>query len=130
MHRLFALTLLAIVTTAVGAHADASPDEGEAPLVIETEDAAAAPAETAPTPGANSLAASLTPHEASDGREAIDAWDDARGLRYGTGMFFPFTRGMEDAGIRGWARYPAAVVTVPLDVALLPVGLVAGFWGG
>ena len=72
----------------------------------------------------------LPPYSVYDGRNAIDAWYASRGWRYGTHMIFPFTRGMGDAGISGWARWPVGVPTVPLDVALLPTGVIAGLWGG
>lgn len=65
-----------------------------------------------------------------DGRSAVEAWHDTRGWRYGTDMLFPFTRGMADAGITGWARWPTAVLSVPLDLALLPTGILAGLFGG
>lgn len=64
-----------------------------------------------------------------DGRTAIDAWDDARTYGYGTQLIFPFTRGMADVGVTGWARWPMGVLTVPLDVVFLPGGLVAGIFG-
>jgi hypothetical protein len=94
-------------------------------IVIDATPDAPVPEVTAPAE-----AAPLPPHTHYDGRSAIDAWDDTRGYRYGTEMLFPFTRGMEDAGIRGWARWPMGILTIPLDVALLPTGLIAGLWGG
>jgi hypothetical protein len=105
----------------------ANADEvGAADVLIPTPEA------TEPEPEAVLPAAALPapPYTASNGRAAINAWDDARGFRYGTDMIFALTRGMEDLGISGWGRWPMAVLTVPLDLAFLPTGLIAGLFGG
>ena len=105
----------------------ASADEvaaGEVPIptpeTAEPEPEAAPPTPTLPS----------QPYAAYDGRAAIDAWDDTRGIRYGTDMIFPLTRGMQDVGITGWARWPMTAVSVPLDLVFLPTGLIAGLFGG
>ncbi len=125
MRRLLPILLSLSLLGAAGASAD---DPGEADLVPVPLEVPAAVED--PVPAAIRYGTPSGPHVPADGRAAIDAWDDVRGYRYGTDYLFPFTRGMDDAGIRGWARYPAAVLTVPLDVALLPVGAIAGLWGG
>ena len=90
-----------------------------------------APEAAEPQPEALLAAPALPapPHTASNGRAAIDAWDDTRGIRYGTDMIFGFTRGVEDVGITGWGRWPMALLTVPLDLVFLPTGLIAGLFG-
>lgn len=116
--RIIAGTLLIALCSA------ASADEMEAGEVaipaIEEEQ----PEAVTPTP------AEPQPYTVYDGRSAIDAWDDTRGIRYGTHRLFPFTRGMKDAGITGWARWPMGILTLPLDLVFLPAGIVAGLWGG
>ncbi|MBW2267355.1 MAG: hypothetical protein JRH16_02170 [Deltaproteobacteria bacterium] len=87
----------------------------------------AAEPELAVTPPAT--AAPIQPYTPHDGRSAIDAWDEMRDYRYGTDMIFPLTRGMEEAGISGWARWPMTALTVPLDLVMLPTGLIAGLYG-
>jgi hypothetical protein len=118
---------IVVVVLALALCGASSADEIEAGEVgIPAPDAAesepATPAAVTDLPSA--------PYEASDGRAAIHAWDDARGWRYGTDMIFPFTRGLDDLGITGWTVLPAGLVTVPLDLICLPTGLIAGLYGG
>jgi hypothetical protein len=61
--------------------------------------------------------------------EGIEHWQDQRPWRYGTQYLFPLTRGMDDAGIHGWVRFPVGALTVVLDTAHLPFGAVAGLFG-
>jgi hypothetical protein len=87
------------------------------------------PEATEPEAVLPAVALPAAPYTASNGRAAINAWDDAHSFRYGTDMIFALTRGMEDLGIRGWGRWPMAMLTAPLDLVLLPTGLIAGLFG-
>ena len=117
---------IVVVVLALALCGASSADEIEAGEVgIPTPDAAES--ESAAPPAATNLP--TTPYEATDGRAAIDAWDDARSWRYGTDMIFPFTRGLEELGITGWTVLPVALMTVPLDLICLPTGLIAGLYG-
>jgi hypothetical protein len=61
--------------------------------------------------------------------EDVEHWQDQRPWRYGTQYLFPLTRGMDDAGIHGWVRFPVGALTVLFDAAHLPIGAVAGLFG-
>lgn len=74
------------------------------------------------------------PEVYGEGEEAglegdVENWQDRRRWHYGTQYLFPLTRGMEDAGITGWVRYPVGVCTVVFDTLYLPFGAVAGLFG-
>lgn len=64
-----------------------------------------------------------------DASIAIDDWNSRRPWRYSTEYLMQLSRGMEEAGIPRTARWPLYVLTVPADLALLPVGAIAGLFG-
>lgn len=124
---------LPLFAPAGAVRADELPEGSSESLAIpESEPETATPAAepAAPTSalaGIGILDAAAAP---SDGHAAIDDWNQRRGWRYGTEMLFPFSRGMDDAGIPRPAQWPLYLATVPLDAALLPLGLLAGLFGG
>ena len=84
------------------------------------------PSDTPPVPEDAALA---TEPEVFTGVLARQDWHERRPWRYGTQNLFQLTRGMEDAGVPPWGRWPLYVISVPLDVAHLPLGALAGLYG-
>lgn len=60
---------------------------------------------------------------------ANDLWNDQNPWRYGTDYIFPLTRGLDETGLPDTLQSAAMILTVPLDVANLPFGVVAGLFG-
>jgi hypothetical protein len=81
------------------------------------------------TPAAASLGSEGDHATAADFRAAQNDWAARNPWRYGTWCLFPLTRGMHDAGVPVWARPPLWVVTVPLDLVMLPFGAIGGLFG-
>jgi hypothetical protein len=108
--------------TEAGAQAEAAAEEAQvAPMLDEP-----VPSDAPPVPEDAALAAES---DSFTGWLARQDWRERRPWRYGTQNLFPLTRGMEDAGVPPWGRWPLYVVSVPLDVAHLPLGALAGLYG-
>jgi hypothetical protein len=60
---------------------------------------------------------------------ALEQWRDARVWRYSTEYLFGVTRGLKDQVIPTWCERAAWVVTVPFDIANLPIAAMAGMFG-
>ena len=99
----------------------AAPEEAPPPMLDEP-----VPSDAAPVPQDASLALEPEPFA---GVLAREDWSDRRPWRYGTQHLFPLSRGMEDAGIPPWGRWPLYLVSVPFDVAHAPLGALAGLYG-
>ena len=137
-----ALALLLAVGLPAAADTDlAEPIEAETvdaqaggvPAEVEAEAAEAAPmldepvpTEAPPVPEAAALATEPDPFT---GELAREDWCERRPWAYGTQHLFPLTRGMDDAGVPPWGRWPLYLFTVPFDVAHAPLGAVAGLYG-
>jgi len=63
------------------------------------------------------------------GQTAIETWRDENPWHYSTDWIFPLTRGLDEVGAQGWVEWLAYVVTVPIDLAQLPLGAIAGLFG-
>jgi hypothetical protein len=139
-----ALGLALLACLPLAAAADTAPGEPVDPRAVEAEtgaaqaEAAAEAAEAAPmldepvpsqAPPVPVDPALATEPEVFTGVLAREDWSDRRAWRYGTQHLFPLTRGMEDAGIPPWGRWPLYVFTVPFDVAHAPLGALAGLYG-
>ena len=48
---------------------------------------------------------------------------------YNTDYFFALSRGLADSTLHPAAKVPCFVVTIPIDLALVPVAAIAGFFG-
>jgi hypothetical protein len=137
-----ALALLLAVGLPAAADTDpAEPIEAETvdaqaggvPAEVEAEAAEAAPMLDEPiatdVPPVPEDAALATEPDPFTGRLAREDWSERRPWRYGTQHLFPLTRGMDDAGVPSWGRWPLYLFTVPFDVAHAPLGAVAGLYG-
>jgi hypothetical protein len=80
-------------------------------------------------PAAASLGSEGDHATEADFRPARQDWAARNPWRYGTWCLFPLTRGMDDAGVPHWARPALYVVTVPLDLVMLPAGAIGGLFG-
>jgi hypothetical protein len=133
---LLAWPLAAVADTAPGEPIEAQAVEtpgGEAQAEAAAEEAQVAPMLDEPVPSdappVPDDAALTTATDPFTGWLARQDWRERRPWRYGTQNLFPLTRGMEDAGVPPWGRWPLYVVSVPLDVAHLPLGALAGLYG-
>ena len=108
--------------------AEPAPAAEEAPMAEPAPTAEVAPM-VEPAEAVPGNLAGTTEVETFDGRLARDDWGDRRPWRYGTQHLFPFTRGMQDAGIPPAARWPLYLFSVPFDVAHAPLGALAGLYG-
>jgi hypothetical protein len=127
------LPLAAAADTAPGEPVDTQAASAEADAQAAAEAAEAAPmldepvpSDAPPVPEDPALAAES---ELFTGVLAREDWRDRRPWRYGTQHLFPLTRGMEDAGIPPWGRWPLYLFSVPLDAAHAPLGALAGLYG-
>jgi hypothetical protein len=123
---------LAALLAAAPALAEQSGGEGEAEAVVDsmkTSDDVAA--EGLSHGSSTSVATSLgvAPEPTDEGPTPQEAWSDSRHWRYGTDYLFPLTRGGDETGMPTWGRILASPVTVAIDAALLPFGLIAGLFG-
>ena len=60
---------------------------------------------------------------------ALEQWHSDRGWHYSTDYLFGTTRGLRDAGVRPMLRPLVWLVTVPFDIANLPIAAAAGLFG-
>ena len=60
---------------------------------------------------------------------ALEKWRDGRVWRYNTEYLFGVTRGLKDQEIPRWCEGSAWIVTVPFDIANLPLTALAGLFG-
>jgi hypothetical protein len=72
----------------------------------------------------------LTPLPVAGSDAAVHALEEGRRWRYGTDYLLPLSRGLADAGVPPALRPVALVFTIPLDLAHLPLGALAGLFGG
>jgi len=63
------------------------------------------------------------------GTSARQDWQQRRTWGYGSQNLYPLTRGMEDAGIPGWARWPLYPFTALFDTGNLAFSAIGGLYG-
>jgi hypothetical protein len=113
------LHLCLLVVLCLGA-APALADEIADESVAELGTAPAEP-EAAPAPPAADATGDFESAEAD--------WEDRRHWHYDTSHFFSLTGGMRDAGVPRGARPFLAVLTLPFDIAHLPIAAISGLFG-
>lgn len=116
--RLATALCAALVLAAAAAGAD---DTGPAPEV-ELPQAA----EPAGDPAVEGVGDEPQPFTGIPARED---WQSRRTWGYGTQNLYPLTRGMEDAGIPHWARWPLYPFTAVFDTGNLAFGAIGGLYG-
>lgn len=63
------------------------------------------------------------------GRAARADWQRRRPWGYGTQQLYPLTRGMEDAGIPTWLRWPLYPFTAAFDTGNLAFSAIGALYG-
>ncbi len=63
------------------------------------------------------------------GAAAREDWQSRRSWGYGTQQLYPLTRGMEDAGIPTWLRWPLYPFTGLLDTGNLAFSAIGALYG-
>jgi hypothetical protein len=105
--------------------AEIEPLVGDPSEVVEASAAADATARALELPQASDpVDFSVAPAES-----AMDHWWTQNPWHYDMESLFPLTRGLEESGLPGGAQPVAMVLTIPLDIAQAPLGLIAGLFG-
>jgi hypothetical protein len=116
--RLATALCTALVLGAAGARAG---DTGPAPEVEVPQ--AAEPA------GVEQILEAADEAKPFTGIDARQDWQSRRSWGYGTQNLYPATRGMQDAGIPRWARWPLYPFTAVFDTGNLVFSAIGGLYG-
>lgn len=119
--------LIALLGLAPNAFADAgAADTTDAATTTAPADAPRTPAHDPTATPPPQSAATMANDPAGPARERNPAQDD---WQYTTEHFFALTRGLDEEKLSTTARRCIYVVTVPLDVGMIPTAAIAGLYG-
>lgn len=104
-------------------------EAGEAPEVAVPQQPGGEAAAPAAPETRRELGTATPPSEPFTGEVARHDWQARRPWGYGTQQLYPLTRGMADAGIPAWARWPLYPFTVAFDTGNLVFGAIGGLFG-